>query len=194
MATISFATQQAADARSAELWVAILGRDKIAEDVTTYAYPRRVRLGGGGLIDPDAGLPDGVDVAIEIGNRDAHLDTLLRADEMTADEVAALVGLYPAWSGAGVVYVAGDIRAHGGTLYRCVQGHPSQVGWEPSTTPALWMTAHRPGEIPAWTQPVGAHDAWPLGALVTYQGQVWRSTIAANVWPPGTESLWVVVE
>lgn len=100
---------------------------------------------------------------------------------------------YPAWT-VGVAYTVGTVVEHEGRLWRCVQAHTAQSDWSPPVVPALWMTAHRPGEIPAWVQPLGAHDAYALGALVTYQGQVWRSTITANVWPPGTASLWVVVE
>jgi hypothetical protein len=37
-----------------------------------------------------------------------------------------------------------------------------------------------------WRQPTGAHDAYPLGAVVTHNGQTWESLIAANVWEPPT--------
>lgn len=100
---------------------------------------------------------------------------------------------YAAWQ-TGVAYTVGTVVEHDGRLWRCVQSHSSQSDWSPPVVPALFVTAHRPGEIPEWTQPAGAHDAWPLGALVTHNGQVWRSTIAANVWPPGTASLWELVE
>ena len=38
---------------------------------------------------------------------------------------------------------------------------------------------------PAWVQPTGAGDAYPLGAQVTHNTFVWRSDYAANVWEPG---------
>lgn len=43
----------------------------------------------------------------------------------------------PAWA-AGVSYDTGDLVTYGGQVYRCVQGHPSQAGWEPPNVPALW--------------------------------------------------------
>ena len=46
--------------------------------------------------------------------------------------------LYPVWSPDGVQYKAGEKRQRGDKLYRCLQGHTSQVGWEPEATPALW--------------------------------------------------------
>lgn len=36
-----------------------------------------------------------------------------------------------------------------------------------------------------WRQPTGAHDAYPLGAIVTHNDKTWESTVAANVWEPG---------
>lgn len=189
MPIIAFATQQDADNRSRELWTAVLGRAKHAEDVTEYLYPVTVRSD-----DPESvqALPDGVDVAIVVAERDEHLDTLLREDQMTADEVAALVELYEAWQ-PDMVYTAGDIRSHGGTLYRIVQPHVSQSDWSPDVVPALWVRCAPAGVIPAWVQPLGAHDSYALGALVTHNGSVWRSTIAANVWEPGVYG-WETVE
>jgi hypothetical protein len=43
----------------------------------------------------------------------------------------------PAWQ-AGRSYSTGALVTYGGMTYRCVQGHTSQVGWEPPNTPALW--------------------------------------------------------
>jgi hypothetical protein len=36
-----------------------------------------------------------------------------------------------------------------------------------------------------WRQPTGAHDAYPLGAVVSHADELWESTVAANVWEPG---------
>ena len=99
---------------------------------------------------------------------------------------------YAEWQ-TGVAYAANDIVAHEAKLWRIVQAHTSQADWEPQDVPALWRTAHEAGVIPEWVQPQGAHDAYALGARVTHNGQVWESTINANVWPPGTGSLWTVV-
>ena len=50
-------------------------------------------------------------------------------------------------------------------------------------TAQLMADAHTDGQ--PWTQPVGAHDAYPLGAVVTDAGKTWISLITANVWRPG---------
>ena len=36
-----------------------------------------------------------------------------------------------------------------------------------------------------WTQPVGAHDSYPLGWEVAHDGKVWTSIVDNNVWTPG---------
>ena len=36
-----------------------------------------------------------------------------------------------------------------------------------------------------WSQPVGAHDAYPEGIVVSHAGKKWRSLMAGNVWEPG---------
>ena len=87
-------------------------------------------------------------------------------------------------------------KRHGGKLYRCVQGHTSQEGWEPDKTPALWTEVALPGEIPVWKQPTGAQDAYNTGDKVHYpdkDGPVYVSTVDANVWEPGVYG-WEVVK
>ena len=39
-------------------------------------------------------------------------------------------------------------------------------------------------EWPEYKQPTGAHDAYPIGAIVAHDGRRWRTTVAANVWRP----------
>lgn len=104
---------------------------------------------------------------------------------------------YPLWaqpSGAHDAYNAGDIVDYQGTLYRSlIDGNV----WAPDVYPAGWevyaTTEPEPGpepepetpaEYPAWVQPTGAHDAYGVGDRVTYQGKVYESTVASNVWSP----------
>ena len=72
------------------------------------------------------------------------------------------------------------------TLYQCVQAHTSQPNWTPPSVPALWRSIGDPAEEwPMWSQPTGAHDAYPAAAKVTHKGQRWISDVDANVWEPG---------
>ena len=40
---------------------------------------------------------------------------------------------------AGQTVKPGDLRQHDGLIYRCIQGHTTQTGWDPPATPALWV-------------------------------------------------------
>ena len=44
---------------------------------------------------------------------------------------------YPEWA-TGVDYATGYKVQRGGKLWRCLQTHTAQAGWEPENTPALW--------------------------------------------------------
>ena len=111
---------------------------------------------------------------------------------LTDDQAASVPDAFPKWA-LGVAYKVGDRRRYDRKLYRCVQAHTSQAGWEPPSVPALWVRTSHDGEIPEWVQPTGAHDAYALGDRVKHVGKVWQSLIDANVWEPGTagtETLW----
>lgn len=114
-------------------------------------------------------------------------DMLHKASASLPDEDALeAVELFPLWH-VGIAYEAGQRIRYGDKLYRCVQAHASQAGWEPPATPALWTEVAKPGEIPVWKQPTGAQDAYNTGDLVHYpdaDGPVYRSTIDNNVWSP----------
>ena len=71
-------------------------------------------------------------------------------------------------------------------LYRCVQAHTSQTGWEPPNAASLWSITSDPAEEwPEWSQPLGAHDAYAAGAKVSHNGKHWTSDLDGNVWEPG---------
>ena len=87
----------------------------------------------------------------------AELEAYERTRPLTAEEVTALLirqqintldvddntalrmtEFYPEWT-AGQAYTAGYKVQYGGNLWRCVQAHTAQVGWEPSiNTASLW--------------------------------------------------------
>lgn len=170
-----------ADQRSREMWDATKGPGWRLGNVTTHLYGTRQRTGDPEL---DAGLPDGVDYAIVVQGRSAKLDRLILAEDLTADEIAALVGVYPGWQ-AGVAVVIDELLAYGDVLYRVLQAHTTQADWTPDVADSLFTEAAPAGVILAWVQPTGAHDAYALDALVTHNGWVWKSLYPANVWEPG---------
>lgn len=58
----------------------------------------------------------------------------LSVDDNTA---LRMLEFYPDWA-SGMDYSTGYKVQRGGKLWRCVQAHTSQEGWEPENTPALW--------------------------------------------------------
>lgn len=113
----------------------------------------------------------------------------LRAQMETAaktltDEIALKTTLlFPVWR-TGAAYAEADRVQHNGTLYACIQQHTAQADWTPDAAPALWKVVSLE-EWPEWVQPTGVHDAYDVGAKVTYNGKRWTSDIAANVYEPG---------
>lgn len=109
------------------------------------------------------------------------------AVSLSDEDALGGVELFPAWA-ADTAYAL-DVRVrYGDKLYKCVQAHTSQIGWEPDKTPALWTEVAKPGEIPVWKQPSGAQDAYQTGDKVHYpdkDGPVYVSTVDNNVWEPG---------
>ena len=108
------------------------------------------------------------------------------AVSLTDEDALGGVELFPAWA-AGVDYAL-DVRVrYGEKLYKCVQAHTSQSEWTPPDTPALWTEVAKPGEIPVWKQPTGAHDAYRVGARVhfpTKDDPVYENDVDYNVYAP----------
>lgn len=98
-----------------------------------------------------------------------------------ADALEA-VELFPVWN-AGTEYAADERIQYGGVLYRVVQAHTSQAGWEPDKTPALFTRVSL-DEWPEWVQPTGAQDAYNKGDKVTFEGKRYISLMDGNTYSP----------
>lgn len=108
-------------------------------------------------------------------------------DDVTASEHR---DLFIQWI-SGVDYNVGDLRlfveGEDQKLYRCVQAHTSQEGWEPNVAVSLWSATSDPTEEwPQWSQPIGAHDVYAVGAKVSHNDLHWVSIVDNNVWEPGS--------
>ena len=112
--------------------------------------------------------------------------TLAEVGSIDAATAAEHAELFAPWA-TPVAYVVGNIRRYtDGKLYRCLQAHTSQADRTPDTASSLWaITADPAEEWPAWSQPLGAHDAYSAGAKVNHKGKHWTSTVDGNVWEPG---------
>ena len=73
---------------------------------------------------------------------ESEVNRLLIAQQintLTVDDNTALrmAEFYPEWE-SGQAYTAGYKAQHNGKLWRCLQAHTSQSGWEPENVPTLW--------------------------------------------------------
>lgn len=121
-------------------------------------------------------------------DRAAEIISQSGAADSTLMEIA---DVYPEY-GVGNAYSAGDIFKLGTNedgetqLYRVVQAHTSQADYIPSEVPALYTAiGFTEDGHDIWTQPLGAHDAYRTGDVVSHNGALWRSTVDGNVWEPG---------
>lgn len=106
----------------------------------------------------------------------------LSVDDNTA---LRMTEFYPEWV-AGVTCTAAYKVQRSGKLWRCLQAHTSQTGWEPENAPSLWAKVLIPDEtvIPEWEQP-DSTNPYMAGDKVTHNGKTWVSDVDNNVWEPG---------
>ena len=93
--------------------------------------------------------------------------------------------VYPTWK-ADVDYVVDDRVLYEDTLYKVLQSHTSQDGWNPIDAPSLFAKVLIPDEdvIPAWEQP-DSTNPYMTGDKVAHNNKYWISTVDNNVWEPG---------
>lgn len=96
------------------------------------------------------------------------------ATYLSDNDALEAVELYPMWA-VNTAYTADERIRHEDILYRCVQAHTSQEGWEPPNV----------DEWPEWIQPAGSQDAYSKGDKVSHNDKHWVSDVDNNVWEPG---------
>lgn len=128
-----------------------------------------------------------VAAAVKNANEAASIAFVTLAEAGSIDDVTAgeHMDVFSPWASA-VSYKTGNLRTYNGKLYRCVQAHTSQDDWTPDAATSLWALTSDPAEEwPAWSQPVGATDAYAKDSKVTHNNKRWISDVDANVWEPG---------
>ena len=113
----------------------------------------------------------------------------LSVDDNTALRMSEF---YPEWT-SGTAYTVGYKVQYKGTLFKVLQDHTSQDGWEPNNAPSLWAKVLIPDEnvIPEWEQP-DSTNPYMTGDKVTHNGKTWVSDVDNNVWEPGVYG-WVEI-
>lgn len=123
------------------------------------------------------------------------LRELLHKASASLSDKDALDGieLFAIWD-ASASYNVDDRVRYNEILYRCLQTHQAQEGWNPVDAPSLWakVLIPDPGVIPEWEQP-SSTNPYMMGDKVRHNGNIWISTIDNNVWEPGVYG-WDIVE
>ena len=103
-----------------------------------------------------------------------------------------MVEFYPEWASS-TAYTVGYKVQSKGTLFKVLQDHTSQDGWEPNNAPSLWAKVLIPDEnvIPEWVQP-DSTNPYMTGDKVTHNSKTWVSDVDNNVWEPGVYG-WVEI-
>lgn len=128
------------------------------------------------------------------------LGLLLRtavADGRISDE--ELLSVQPALEGrnwhANIEVQVGDVFTYKGALWRCIQAHTTQGGWQPDKTPALWHRVEvvAEGAVRVWATGIdyvaGDEVAYPDAEGELYVCQQ-AHTSQAGWEPPGVPAMW----
>lgn len=110
-----------------------------------------------------------------------------------------LLSVQPALEGrvwqAGLSVQIGDVYSYGGFLWRCLQAHTTQTGWEPDKVPALWRKVEIIHEDTKRIWQAGVDYA--LGDNVFYPDEngteyacITAHTSQTGWEPPSTPALW----
>lgn len=128
-------------------------------------------------------------------NESAILAAKIIAEQQTDESpILAMADLYDEWT-AGVNYKAKKILAYGvdangdTQLYQVISNHTSAGHWLPDQTPSLYakIGVTEEGYL-EWRRPYGATDAYEIGDIVYYNGELYICTTGnaagLNTWAP----------
>ena len=109
------------------------------------------------------------------------------AISLSDEDALEAVNLFPTWNKDKDSYEKDARVLYDGILYKCLQTHIPQASWTPIAAPSLWAKVLIPDAnvIPEWEQP-DSTNAYQIGDRVTFEGEVYESVIANNVWSPAT--------
>ena len=107
------------------------------------------------------------------------------AQSVDDEKACKYPSLFEAWR-AGTAYAIGDRREYADKLWRCLQAHTSQDGWEPEKVPALWVEVAAPGEYREIKANMLSTEAFAKGEIGWYgsRDRLYKSLIDANVYTP----------
>lgn len=108
------------------------------------------------------------------------------ATSLSDDDAAYVPRLFKYWEPNHKYDVIGERVQYVGRLYKVLQAHTSQAGWEPDVAVSLFaeVLIPDPGVIPEWIQP-SSTNPYMIGDKVRHNGKIWISIADYNIWEPG---------
>lgn len=100
------------------------------------------------------------------------------------EDALEAITLFPPWT-SDTIYATNDRVRYQNVLYKCLQSHTSQSNWTPDNANSLWAKVLIPDHtiIPEWEQP-DSTNAYQIGDKVLFEGKIYESVIANNIWSP----------
>lgn len=116
------------------------------------------------------------------------------ATSLTDEEAARVPLMFEYWE-PGKEYVVDERVCYGDNVYKVLQAHTSQAGWEPNVAASLFaiILIPDPSVIPEWVQP-SSTNPYMTGDKVRHNNKIWISTADYNVWEPGVYGWEEVIE
>lgn len=137
-----------------------------------------------------------VDVVRQLEYIEHQEDIEAVGEILTDDQALDNQLIYPTWS-ADTAYATGDRVRSTEKLWKCLQGHTSQEGWEPEATPAMWVEIAKAGEYREIKDGMLPTEAFALDEIGWYKTKdnLYKSLIANNNYTPDTYAAgWEKVE
>ena len=141
-------------------------------------------------------------ISEERAKRDAEEFALMSIDNLVkelAESSGRDLSDFAIWvqpTGAHDSYPAQAVVTHNGKAWKSLL---SANVWEPGVSGWVEQAPQdqSPEEpfVPEWVQPTGAHDAYQLGDVVLFEGQMYESLMDNNTWSPADYPAgWQLVE
>lgn len=101
----------------------------------------------------------------------AVLVAQIQAQELTDEQAITVKAIYPEYDPNGVLYPSYYKVQYNGDLYKCLQEHTSQPGWEPGVAPSLWVLVETGEQAGTMEDPIPVPDTVTTAGMEYEKGK-----------------------
>ena len=95
----------------------------------------------------------------------------IEAQGLTDEQAITVKAIYPAYDSNGVLYPVDFKATQNDVLYKCLQEHTSQPGWEPGTAPSLWAAVASGEQAGTIEDPIPVPDSVTIAGMEYEKGK-----------------------